>query len=207
MAIAERERLARDLHDAVTQTLFSAHIIAGGLPDVWQHNPEHGQQGLVELEKLTRNALAEMRTLIVELRPITLTEKPLSQLLTYLTEAVSGQIRIPITLTHTHKKRLPPQVQIALYRITQETLNNVVKHAQARQVWIELDDSSDQIRLSIRDNGRGFDLNEVLPGGAGLAMMCERAENIGALVTVKSQPNQGTQIDVIWPHQTANKDK
>ena len=106
-ASAERSRLARDLHDAVTQTLFSASVIAEALPRIWDKNPDEGRNGLQELRQLTRGALAEMRTLLLELRPAALTEKPLGELLGHLADAFVGRTRVPVDLRVSGDERGP----------------------------------------------------------------------------------------------------
>lgn len=197
-AIAERERLARDLHDSVTQTMFSASLIAETLPRIWERNPEEGEEGLQELRKLTQGASAEMRTLLLELRPAALTEKPLGEILGHLTQAVTSRSRIPVTLAVDGDSSLPSETQIALYRIAQEALNNVVKHAQASQAFVELHCEPGRVTLIIRDDGRGFDLADVMPTQLGLAIMRERAERMGATLDIRSQVGQGTMVTVGW---------
>lgn len=197
-ASAERSRLARELHDAVTQTLFSASLIAAALPSVWEHNPEEGQQGLEELRQLTRGALAEMRTMLLELRPAALTEKPLGELLRHLTAAVTSRTRVPVALTVVGERALPPDVQIILYRIAQEALNNVAKHASASQATVDLQNGSKQVDLRIQDDGRGFKPGDILPGQMGLGIMQERAESVGAVLHVNSKPGLGTDVMVSW---------
>ncbi len=197
-ASAERERLARDLHDAVTQTLFSASLIAEAIPRVWERHPAEGRDGLDELRHLTRGALAEMRTMLVELRPTALTEKPVGELLRHLTEAVTSRTRIPVTLRVEGDTSLEPDVQIVLYRIAQEALNNVAKHAGAKQVLISLRCQPRQVSLEVSDDGRGFDPGDVLPDQLGLGIMRERAESIGAEIRIDSQPGRGTRIEVHW---------
>lgn len=196
---AERSRLARDLHDAVTQTLFSASLIAEVLPKLWDKDPAEGRRRLGELRQLTRGALAEMRTLLLELRPATLVEVGLDDLLRQLTEATTGRARLPVALEveggHRH---LPPDVQVALYRIAQEALNNVAKHSGADQATVALRCRPDLVELRVRDNGRGFDPGGVLPDRLGLGIMRERAEAIKAALTIESRPGRGTEIAVTW---------
>lgn len=194
---AERIRLARDLHDAVTQTLFSTTLIAEVLPDLWEMNPAEGRRRLEELRQLTRGALAEMRTLLVELRPNALTEIPLPTLLRQLTEAMAGRSRIAIQLSAEGECKLPPDVQVALYRIAQEALNNVVKHARASQAIVTLR-LCNPVRLTIADDGAGFDPAAVTADHLGLRIMRERAEAIGAKLSVYSEPGEGTQVSVVW---------
>jgi signal transduction histidine kinase len=198
-AAAERQRLARDLHDAVTQTLFSASLIADVLPRLWDKRPEDARKRLDELRELTRGALAEMRTLLLELRPSTLTEVELSELLRQLTEAMIARARLPVTLTiENEPPLLPPDVQVALYRIAQEALNNVTKHAGASAVSVHLRTEDERLTLVIEDNGRGFDPANVPPDHMGVGIMRERAETIGAALEIDSRPGQGTRLQVQW---------
>ena len=199
---AERTRLARDLHDAVTQTLFSTTLIAEVLPDLWEMNRAEGLRRLEELRQLTRGALAEMRTLLVELRPNALVEVPLSVLLRQLTEAMIGRARIAIQLSAEGDAagggtRLPADVQVGLYRIAQEALNNVVKHAKATQAVVTLR-QGETVRLTVADNGAGFDPGAVTADHLGLKIMRERAEAIGAKLSIYSEPGDGTQVSVVW---------
>jgi PAS domain S-box-containing protein len=194
---SERSRLARDLHDAVTQTLFSATLIADVLPDIWEMNQAEGRRRLEELRQLTRGALAEMRTLLVELRPNALVEIPLGTLLRQLTEALIGRARLNVQLSAEGDGPLPPDVKIALYRIAQEALHNVVKHARAAQAIVTLR-FGPTVRLTIADNGYGFEPGSVTGDHLGLKIMRERAEAVGAHLSVYSEPSEGTQISVTW---------
>jgi signal transduction histidine kinase len=193
----DRTRLARDLHDAVTQTLFSASMIAEVLPDIWGTSQAEGRRRLDELRQLTRGALAEMRTLLVELRPSGLTEIPLPDLLRQLCESLIGRARLPIQLHVEGAGKLPPDLQICFYRITQEALNNIVKHARATQALVTLR-LNETITLSIVDNGSGFDPASVSPDHLGLKIMRERVESIGADFSIYSEPGEGTQIFISW---------
>jgi two-component system nitrate/nitrite sensor histidine kinase NarX len=203
---AERSRLARDLHDSVTQTLFSASLIAEVLPRLWERKHSEGQQRLEELRQLTKGALAEMRTLLLELRPSRLIQVELGELLGQLTEAVTGRARIPIDLNIQGACTLAPEVRVAFYRIAQEALNNVAKHARASQVSVSLDCQPHQAELVIQDNGRGFAWEGIKPNNLGLKIMQERAEAIEATLEVNSQPGQGTQVSVRWEEQRQTGD-
>jgi two-component system nitrate/nitrite sensor histidine kinase NarX len=195
---AERSRLARDLHDAVTQTLFSSSIIAEVLPRIWQRDPEEGHRRLQELRELTRGALAEMRTLLLELRPSALVEASLSDLLRQLAESITGRARVPVDLEVEGKCTLDADTKVALYRIAQEALNNIAKHASASAATIWLSCQPGRVELRVRDDGLGFHPAALPPNSLGLGIMRERAETIGAELTIESQPGIGTQIDVIW---------
>jgi ligand-binding sensor domain-containing protein/signal transduction histidine kinase len=203
--VAERSRLARELHDAVTQTLFSASLIAETLPRSWERDRKKGRRLLRELRQLSRGALAEMRTLLLELRPAALVEASLGDLLHQLAEAATGQGGLPVVVTVESECRLPPDVHVALYRIAQEALHNAVKHARAGQVGVHLryipsppSEGNGRVELSVHDDGRGFDPDQVLPDRLGLGIMHERAQAIGATLTVASQPERGTEVRVVW---------
>ncbi|MEM7130303.1 MAG: PAS domain S-box protein [Chloroflexota bacterium] len=194
---AERNRIARDLHDSVTQTLFAASMIADVLPIMWETKPAMAHDRLQELRELSRGALAEMRTLLLELRPAALVDAELDQLLQQLADATLGRYRIPVELNMIGDvNALPSEWWIAIYRIVQEALNNAGKHANASQVSIHIQNDGQGFNLTIQDNGCGFDQNEVKGGHFGLANMIERAEAIGATLKIESQPNQGTMIRV-----------
>jgi PAS domain S-box-containing protein len=207
---AERSRLARDLHDSVTQTLFSASLIAEVLPRLWERNPSEGHCRLEELRHLTRGALAEMRTLLLELRPSTLIEVELGELLRQLIEAAGSRSQVPITLQIEggSQPRLPPDVHIAFYRIAQEALNNVARHADATQARVSLRYRSRptghgeavvrRAEMRISDNGRGFDPAQVTPAHLGLGIMRERAQAVDARLAIISRPGHGTRIVVTW---------
>ena len=195
---AERSRLARDLHDAVTQTLYSASLIAEVLPRLWERNPDQVRQSLEDLRQLTRGALAEMRTLLLELRPAALTKVALGDLLRQLTEAIATRIGVPVTLTMEGECSLPSDVRVALYRIAQEALNNVAKHSGANQATVSLHCRPGQAEMCVSDDGRGFNLQDISPEHLGLGIMRERAAAIGATLEVESQTGHGTQVTVVW---------
>ncbi len=207
-ALEERQRLARELHDAVTQTLFSASLIAEALPALWQRDQSEGRQLLRELRQLSRGALAEMRTLLLELRPAALAEANMAELLRQLGEAVTGRTGVPVQVAVDGTYSLPTDVHVALYRIAQEAMNNIVKHAGARQVEVGLRcthvsagidrEPAERVELEVKDDGRGFDPSSVAPDRLGLGIIRERAQAIGAQLQIISQPGQGTRIVVEW---------
>jgi PAS domain S-box-containing protein len=198
----ERSRLARDLHDAVSQTLFSASLIADVLPRLWLRNPVEAQRRLEELRTLNRGALAEMRMLLLELRPSALTEARFTDLLTQLGEAVAGRTGIHVDTQvdpAVHDLRLPPEPQVALYRIAQEALNNVIKHSGARNIWIHFEHEPSHLCMRIRDDGRGFNTQQTNRDHLGLLIMHERAQSVAAEFTMESEPGKGTAIAVRIP--------
>ncbi|MCI0398654.1 MAG: PAS domain-containing sensor histidine kinase [Chloroflexi bacterium] len=196
--LQERQRLAQNLHDAVNQSLFSAGLIAEVLPRLWEQNPAEGRRSLEDLRRLTRGALAEMRGLLAELRPQVLIDSELGDLLRQLGNAFTGRTNIPVAVTVVGAGALPADVQVAFYRLCQEAFNNIAKHARASQVAIQLEYDAGAVELHIRDDGRGFDPEQIPSGHYGLSMMRERAEAVGARLIVTSRPAHGTEIAIHW---------
>jgi signal transduction histidine kinase/response regulator of citrate/malate metabolism len=197
-AIEERQRIARDLHDSVTQTLFSASMIADSIVRLWERNPNAIYPELIDLRDLTRQALMEMRGLLLELRPNSLTDIDMADLLQQLTQTVAQQTRLQIMLDIKGSCVLPAKVQIALFRIAQESLNNIVKHAQAKTVVVELVRGDAGAILEICDDGRGFDIDQVSAAHLGLRIMRERAESAHVSLKIESRLYQGTEITAQW---------
>jgi signal transduction histidine kinase len=143
-----------------------------------------------------------MRALLLELRPGALSELPLSDSLRQLAEAISGRtsLEVVVTVDGEPDGPLPPEVQVALYRIAQEALNNVAKHAQARNAKLALHYQAEgALDLRIGDDGRGFDPSRIPAGHLGIGIMRERAQAIGASLRVDSLQDQGTRVVVQWP--------
>jgi signal transduction histidine kinase len=209
--VEERNRLARELHDSVTQTLFSATLIAEVLPRIWEQDPDQGRQRMQELRELTRGALAEMRTLLLELRPAALAEAELGDLLRQLAASVTGRARVPIVV-HTGDAcsqdacPLPAEVKAAFYRIAQEALNNVAKHAGNCQAEVILRCQAGQVELLISDDGSGFDPTDVPPDHLGLGIMRERAAQVGARLTIDSKAECGTEVAIVWSDEKRTAD-
>ena len=198
--IEERQRMARNLHDAVNQSLFSAGLIAEVLPRLWEQDPEEGRRSLEDLRRLTRGALAEMRMLLVELRPSALTDTDLVDLLHLLGNALAGRMSIAVAVTVSGEGVLPTEVQEGFYRLCQEGLNNIAKHAEATrmEIHLEYDAEAGAVELRLRDDGRGFDPEHTPSGHYGLSMMRERADAVGALLSFTSEPDHGTEIVIRW---------
>ena len=199
-ALEERQRLARELHDAVTQTLFSASLIAEVVPRLWERDPAEASKRLGELRQLTRGALAEMRGLLLELRPGALTEVGLGELISQLVQATAGRTSTNLAVEmHGEPCHLPGDVQVVLYRLVQEALANVVKHARAGHAQVKLQWEADGLSLLIADDGRGFDIAYVPAGHLGLSILRERAQAIGADLNVESKAGGGTRVRIRWP--------
>jgi PAS domain S-box-containing protein len=197
-ALQERQRLAQNLHDAVNQSLFSAGLIADVLPRLWDRDQNEARKSLDDLRRLTRAAQAEMRALLAELRPSALTDTDLGDLLYLLGHALSGRINIPVKVIVAKNVILPAEIQVAFYRVCQEALNNVAKHAKASRVDIDLLHEGSAIELRIRDDGMGFNPEGTFAGHYGLSMMRERAEAAEAQLLLASQPGHGTELIMRW---------
>jgi two-component system nitrate/nitrite sensor histidine kinase NarX len=197
-ALQERQRLAQNLHDAVNQSLFSAGLIADVLPRLWDRDQDEARKSLDDLRRLTRAAQAEMRALLAELRPSALTDTDLGDLLHLLGNALSGRINIPVKVNVANEVILPAEIQVAFYRVCQEALNNVAKHAKASRVDIDLVLEGSAVELRIRDDGMGFNPKETFAGHYGLSMMRERAENAGAQLSITSRSGHGTEFIMCW---------
>jgi signal transduction histidine kinase len=149
-----------------------------------------------------------MRTLLLELRPSALVDAPLDDLLRQLAESITGRARVPVTVEVEGECALPPEVKVALYRIAQEALNNVAKHAGASQASVSLHyippdvggerGGAGVVELRISDDGRGFDPEGIPPESLGLGIMRERAEAIGATLIVRSEVGHGVEVVVEW---------
>jgi PAS domain S-box-containing protein len=203
--LEERQRLARELHDSVTQALFSISLIARSAEIMLQREGTHSAdtlEKLADLRQLTAGALAEMRALIFELRPGALEEEGLLEALRKHTAAVQGREMLLVELEAPPPGDLPrlkPAAEEALYRITQEALHNVVKHARATRAAVCVQVQAGGILLQVRDDGIGFEVGAVPAGHLGLGTMRQRAAALGGEYLVESRPGGGTMITVRVP--------
>lgn len=194
----ERQRLARDLHDSVTQSLYSLALFAEAGAKVAQtEHLEPLKYHLKRIGETAQHALKEMRLLVHELRPLDLEQEGLVGALHRRLNAVEGRVNIKARLVAEQLVKLPPVMEEGLYRISQEALNNALKHANATQVTVYLRAEGDQVELEIVDNGTGFEAGAVeLGGGMGLVNMQERAAKLGGALIVHSTPGEGTRVKV-----------
>jgi signal transduction histidine kinase len=201
----ERSRLARELHDSVSQALFSMtmHARAAQLSLAKAGLDETGPLGrsVAQLGELTRGALAEMRALIFELRPAALAEEGLLAALRKQGAALTAREETVITVEGPEERLdLETGVEEHLYRIVSEALHNVVKHARSDSATVRLTAREGTLRVTVHDDGAGFDPGTAHPGHLGLSTMAERAETIGAQLAVSSTPGHGTTVTVSLPH-------
>jgi signal transduction histidine kinase len=197
--LEERQRIARELHDSVTQSLYSASLytnaaqiaLAKGKTDV-------AAEDLQELRSMNREAMLDMRLLVFELHPPILEKEGLIVALQARLESVEARSGIHTEFVAEGERRLPASIEVELYRIAQEALTNVVKHAKAQQVSVHLKVDDTCFRISVWDNGRGFDSkNAGKSGGRGLLGIQERVQRIGGKLMVDSIPGKGTTLDVV----------
>ena len=194
----ERQRLARELHDSITQLLYSQVLFAGAsqrlLPE---DSSENLQQHLQRIEEGAQQALKEMRLLVYELRPSVYLQEGLVSALRYRLEAVERRSGINASLQVSGRLGLDEALELALYRIAEEALNNTLKHSSADNVTIKLSDTEEQLQLIIQDDGHGFDPSLVpFSAGMGLQNIRERVEALQGQLDIQSSPEQGTCITV-----------
>jgi len=195
---AERLRLGRELHDSVTQSLFAAALMAEAIPQTHPDLNSDAREQLAGVRRLTRGALAEMRSLLLELRPEALRDAWLGDLLTQLVQAAQSRCLALIDCSVVGRCALPADVHIALYRIAQEALSNVTRHSMASQASVCLQCSPGEVRLRVVDDGKGFDPQRARPGHLGLRIMRERAEAINASLDIEALTGRGTVVAIDW---------
>ena len=198
-AAEERNRLARELHDSVSQTIFSMNLTAQSARILLERDPQRAAGLLDHLQSLSQDALAEMRSLIQQLRPHALSDDGLPAALKKHAAERLEQDHLVVNLKITGEGRLPLKVEEGLFRITQEALNNVVKHANTPEASVELTFKERLTTLVIGDKGAGFDLvsAQAKTGHVGLASMRERAQALGGKMSVDSSPGKGTRIKIV----------
>lgn len=198
-ALEERNRLARDLHDSVTQTLFGASMFADTAEHQLQADQiEQAKETLHKLRTTTRDALGEMRLLIYELRPPILEKEGLAAALEARLETVEQRAGLQTELHLDYHQRLSMEVEQQLFSIAIEALNNSLKHAHAQKISVSLVNKGGSLTLQIADDGLGFDTQLAREsGGMGIRNMQERADQLGAAITLDSQPGKGTEIRLV----------
>jgi signal transduction histidine kinase len=206
--VEERNRLARELHDSVTQTLFTASILAEATPHIWEKDQGIARQNMLKLNRLIRGALAEMRSMLIELRLGDLHRQTLEQLLVTLVDGARARSQAVFHLSL--MKDIPllsEKVTTAFYRIAREALINATVHSGAAQIQVSLSEEDGQLGLRVQDDGCGFELQQIPAGHLGLNIMEERAQEIGATLQIQSRPGRGTTVNLIWPVQEMEKTK
>jgi two-component system, NarL family, sensor histidine kinase UhpB len=198
----ERRRIARELHDDTAQVLFAQLLRLTTL----KGSPDPAVNSMAAtLEEMTVEALEGVRRLALELRPPALDDLGLSAALGELAQRFAEQLDVPVDYqSRGLRGRLPSEVELVLYRVAQEALTNIAKHANARRIWLDVDRTADDVTISIRDDGRGFD-RAVIPEsdgrglGLGIFGMEERVALVGGRFRIWSRPGVGTEIFAFIP--------
>jgi signal transduction histidine kinase len=200
-ALEERNRLAQELHDSVTQSLYSLTLYAETAARMLKaRQPKKAANQLRELGDTAREALQEMRLLIFELKPLDLQKAELADAIRSRLDAVESRVGLKADLRVTGEARIGDQLKLELYYVAREALNNVLKHACARRVSVVLTLSPNEAALEVNDDGKGFDPDTGrASGGLGLAGMAERARRVGGELTVQSCPGGGTKVSFRAP--------
>ena len=203
--LEERNRLARELHDSISQMLFSMVLNAEAAAAMFESNPPAARIQVARLQETSHIALKDMRTLIFELRPANLEEEGLVPVLRKHATLVKDRNGIDVQLQAEGQQRWPFQMEKALYRIAQEALTNVIKHAQATQAILTLKADDGTVRLTVDDNGRGLAVAREQRAGhssLGLTSMRERAEQLGGTFAIGPRPDgPGTRVSVSLPYE------
>ncbi|MCR8645343.1 sensor histidine kinase [Paenibacillus sp. N1-5-1-14] len=196
----ERQRLARELHDAVSQQLFAISMTATAVGRIMDRDFEKAKRQIFLIEEMSSVAQSEMRALLMHLRPVHLEGKRLSVALNDLLLELRAKVTMDIDWEADEDIILPKGIEDHLFRIVQEALSNALRHAKATKLELKLLQRIDGVRLMIRDNGVGFDLNESKKQSSyGLTTMRERVSEIGGSISVVAAPEQGTRIEIRVP--------
>jgi signal transduction histidine kinase len=196
--LEERNRMARNLHDSVTQTIFSMRLTAEAANMLLDNNPDRVGTELDKLQLLAKSALSEMRSLIYELRPTAVTELGLIPALRHHAMILERQHGLIIDLQISGEPHLSELEAQRLFRISQEALNNVIKYAQTDKAWLMLRFDGDRVFLQVEDQGIGFNPQTLTAAQdhIGIEGMQERVDAMGGLLTIESHPGQGTRVMV-----------
>ena len=207
LALEARHKLARELHDSVSQALFSMTLESRGAQLALERSgiSSDGPLGarLTRLRQLTQGALAEMRALIFELRPEALREEGLVAAIRKQADGLSGRADVNVAVqAPPDRLALPPDVEQQVYRLVQEALANIAKHSCARNAMVRLEIRGGlrpKLLVRVRDDGVGFDPSSRHPGHLGLRTMAQRADQLGGSFTLKTAPGQGTTVSAVLP--------
>jgi signal transduction histidine kinase len=198
-ALEERQRLARELHDSVSQALYGIALGARTARTQLERDPAKVAEPLDYVLSLAEVGLSEMRALIFELRPASLQNEGLVVALTKQADALRARHKLEIVTAFCPEPDISLDTKEALYRIAQEALQNIAKHASATRVELLMQMEPERLTLEIKDNGKGFDTSREFPGHLGMKSMPERAAQIGGEFHIQSQPGAGTVITVAIP--------
>jgi len=201
-AVEERNRLAREIHDTLAQNLTATGLQIESAEALLETDadPEKIRAALSRALSLTRSNLDEARRSVLDLRAAPLEDRSLPEALKTLVDRWESETGISTRFKSVNGSRpLPPGVEAALYRVCQEALNNVVRHAEARRVTVRLVSTPEAVDLLVEDDGRGFDPSRMPEGRHGIVGMKERVEMLGGVLHVDSRPDGGTRVQATVP--------
>jgi NarL family two-component system sensor histidine kinase LiaS len=199
VVLEERRRLARDLHDTVSQQLFALHMSASSLPQLLERNPAHAHKVIEQLIAMSSSAQREMRGLIAQLRPLELQGRTLAEALERWFPDYCRHNGLQGTLDIQLKGTLSEAKEHQLFLVIQEAMANVVNHAGAGTVRLLLGETDRQLTLQIEDDGTGFNAGQVREGAYGLSTMRERALTLGGDAEIVTKQGSGTRVRVRLP--------
>lgn len=202
-ALEERQRLARELHDSVSQGLYGITLGAQTARTFMESDCTHARESLDYVLSLAKATHTEMRSLIFALRPESLASEGIVEALNRRTAAITARHELLVETHLCNEPELPLEMKEALYRIAQEALHNVVKHAHATCCQLHLYQSQGAIVLEVCDDGVGFNPSSSFPGHLGLHSMRERALRLGGTLELASSPGKETRVRVVFPHPEA----
>ncbi|MFB9277066.1 sensor histidine kinase [Cohnella cellulosilytica] len=197
--VEERQRLARELHDAVSQQLFAISMTATAVGRTMDHDFERARRQVELIEEMASAAQSEMRALLLHLRPVHLEGKRLAQAIPELVEEMMAKVPVDIAIDIEQDLPLNKGVENHLFRIVQEALSNTLRHSKATKMDIVLQRRGEAVRLGIRDNGIGFDTQVKKQASYGMTNMEERVNELGGSLNVASAPGKGTRIEIRVP--------
>ncbi|MED1782823.1 sensor histidine kinase [Brevibacillus fortis] len=195
----ERQRLARELHDAVSQQLFAIAMTTAAMKRLVEKNPQRAAQQIELVEEMAAAAQAEMRALLLHLRPATLQNKSLKEAILELLDELTRKNTMQLTWEIEDVEGLSSGIEDHLFRILQESLSNTLRHARASQITVKLFTLQEQVRLRVSDDGVGFDPDGEKLTSYGLRSMQERVAEVGGSMEIYSAIGKGTQIEVRIP--------
>ncbi|HLI05869.1 MAG TPA: sensor histidine kinase [Ktedonobacteraceae bacterium] len=198
-ALQERQRLARELHDSVSQALYGIGLGAHTAREAIESDPEQAKESIDYVLSLAEAGLAEMRALIFELRPESLASEGLVAALARQVAVLRARYGLTVDAELGSEPDISLEMKQMLYRVAQEALHNIIKHARASEVVLRIAKREDEITLEVRDNGRGFNPAASYLGHLGLRSMLERVAKPGGTLSIESAPGQGTRIRVRVP--------
>ncbi|MEM7142757.1 MAG: sensor histidine kinase, partial [Actinomycetota bacterium] len=198
----ERNRLARELHDTLAHSLSAVTVQLGAVETLWENNPDQAKALLAQADESARDGLDEARRALQALRATPLEDLGLVLALEALAKEAAARTNATLHLDLPDKNLafLEPHIEQSVYRVAQEALENCARHARAKTIWVKLIGSAEQLELSIKDDGQGFDQSDSTPSGHyGVAGMKERASVIGGTLQVKSLIDEGTTVQLVVP--------